>query len=233
MSQTTKPTKAVPSWHAEAIGLVRANFNHIHTAFLSASRRAVWLGLFLNYIKERGKKDGSIPHGQFRPFLQTNFPDTSISQAAVYMAIGRGVAEKAKLQISGNRTFATLANPEQLPPAVEKLIAGKDQQALFLEFKQAEEDDEGNLNPKRGRRKGQGGNSAEHLAAIRAAEEKARIENLELEAKDFAEWFLKNCGPEGVGKISDKAFLKFCDAIQTGWEFCSHLRAARSKKGAQ
>lgn len=229
---SAKLTKEPPAWHAEVIGRIRAGFDEIHQQFYSASRRAVWLGIYLHQAKERGKADKSIPHGQFGPWLKNNLPDLSRDTVAVYMTIGRGVLEKAKLSFSkfGKSEFC---HDGKLPEKIESLIAGKNQQALFLEFKQAEEIEDGILAPKRGRRKGEGGNSAEHLAAIKAAEEKARIDNLTIEAKDTAKWLLENCDPEGLGKIPDAAFAKFCQSIETAWTFCRDLRTARKSGGAQ
>jgi hypothetical protein len=147
------------------------------------------------------------------------------------MNLGRHVEEKAKLQNDKNYHFDDLRNPNRLPPAVESLIEGKTQNELFLEFKQAEEiEDEVEIQPKRGRRKGEGGNSAEHLAAIKAAEEKARLDNLTVEARERRQWLLDFCGPESLGKIPDAEAAKFIDVMETAWAFCRDLRNARKKK---
>jgi hypothetical protein len=50
--------KEAPDWHAEAIGLINGNFSAIDAALLEAGRKAIWLGLFLNRVKRRGKRIG-------------------------------------------------------------------------------------------------------------------------------------------------------------------------------
>jgi hypothetical protein len=227
----SKLVKAAPEWHAQAVGVIRSQFNEISDAFMSAARRATWLGLFLNYVKEKGKADKSIPHSQFGPWLEQNLPDISRRAISRYMTIGRDMAEKAKVQIGKNCHFDQMANPNYLPEKVEKLLEGKNQTELFLEARQAEEiADEVCNTRKRGRRKGEGGNSAEHLAAIKAAEEKARLDNLTVEARERRQWLLDFCGPESLGKIPDAEAAKFIDVMETAWAFCRDLRNARKKK---
>lgn len=152
--------KAAPAWHAEAVTLLKGNFGQIHNTFCDATKRAVWLGFFIVSIKERGKADGSIPHGQFMPWLAKHLPEIKHSQAAVYQTLARNVAEKGKIQISDFRKFES----GELPEKVLKLIEGKTQDQLMFSFKQVEETD-GELHAKRGRKKGEGGASREQRAA--------------------------------------------------------------------
>lgn len=154
MSSKNTLTKLPPAWHAEAIGILKDNAAGIHAAFLDATKRAVWLGIFLNEIKERGKADESIPHGQFGPWLEKNLPDLSWHQANVYMRLGRGVVEKGKVQIGD---FLQFARGGKLPESALKLIEGKTQQQLCLEFKQMEQNDAtGEMEKKVGRLQGEG-----------------------------------------------------------------------------
>jgi hypothetical protein len=120
------------AWHAEAVQMLKDNFSQIHSAFCDATKRAVWFGMFLNYIKERGKKDNTIPHGQFIPWLEKNYPELSRSQSKVYMQIGRDVCEKGKVQIADYRLFA---NWSDLPKSILDIIEGKTQHQLLLEFR--------------------------------------------------------------------------------------------------
>jgi hypothetical protein len=132
-----KLTKLAPAWHAEAAQMLNENFGKIHAAFTDATKRAVWLGLFLNDIKARGKDDGSIPHGQFMDWCKNNIPDLSYTQLGVYMKLALEVCEKGHFQINGFREFAGL--PGHLPPKIEKMIEGKTQQQLFLQFKNVDD----------------------------------------------------------------------------------------------
>jgi hypothetical protein len=170
--------KAVPAWHAEAVTMLKGNFEKIHTTFCDATKRAVWLGFFIVSIKERGKADGSIPHGQFMLWLAKHLPEISVSQTKVYQTLARNVAEKGKIQIADFRLFE---NGGDLPEKVLKLIEGKTQDQLMFSFKQVEDVNDGESRSKRGRKKGQGGASREQRVAARA-----RITDMEIaEVKAF------------------------------------------------
>lgn len=129
--------KAPPRWHAEAAQLLTENFGAIHAAFTDATKRAVWMGMFLNHIKAKGKEDGSIPHGEFMPWLEKNVPDVPGRTARTYMKLADGVCEKNQIQIGQFSQFAGL--PGHLPPKIEKAIEGQTQQQLFLSFKNVDE----------------------------------------------------------------------------------------------
>jgi hypothetical protein len=166
-----------PAWHAEAKQLLTENFGKIHRAFVDATQRAVWLGLFLVEVKERGKTDGSIPHGEFGPWLKRELPETHWDTVCTYMRLARSVAEKGEFQISDFLKFAEGANLSvlqiidadngSLPPKIrairnkiDDIVEGKTQQQLLLdmEFKQAKpgKNGDGELEPSRGRRAGEG-----------------------------------------------------------------------------
>lgn len=131
----TSLTKLTPQWHTEAATLLQQNFEQIHSNFLDSTKKAVWLGMFLNHIKEKGKADGSIPHGQFGPWLEVNLPTISRQTVKVYMRLATNVCEKGKFQIDDFRHFAELG---KLPPTVLQIIEGKTQHQLLLEFRNPE-----------------------------------------------------------------------------------------------
>jgi hypothetical protein len=133
----TKLQKLPPAWHAEAFDLLKANFEKIHSNFLNSTKKAVWLGIYLNYIKQRGKEDGSIPHGAFGPTLKKNIPEIVWHEANVYMRLARDVCEKGKFQIGDFHQFAHCGD---LPDSLLKIIEGKTQSQLFLEFKNVDAD---------------------------------------------------------------------------------------------
>jgi hypothetical protein len=228
MTSTKKLSTRAPEWHAEAATLIKAQADAIHTAFLNATRRAAWLGLFLNHVKVRGKADGSIPHGQFGPWLDKHLPELSRRTAGFYMSIGANLAEKAKVQIGENRQFAAMVKGE-IPESVEALIDGKTQNALFLEAKQAELKDDF-LSPKRGRLKGQGGASHEQRAAAQARDEAARIEALELDAESFGKWLDDSCDDKHLGLIHDAPFNALLDSLEAAVAYLRTVRTARKQK---
>lgn len=169
---TKSLTKRVPAWHAEAKQILSSQFAAVHEAFVSATNRAVWLGLFLNYLKERGKEDGSIPHGEFGPWLGRELPDIPWRQAQRYMDLGRGVAEKGHFELAdfcefardNKMDFLRILKAHDLSPklleikeTVERIVGGKTQVQLMLELKNV--DAEGNPRGP-GRLPGEGGRPA-------------------------------------------------------------------------
>lgn len=162
-----KLTKLPPAWHADAAEALRQNVDAIHAAFLDATGRAVSLGLFLNNIKQRGKEDGSIPHGQFGPWCAKHVLSVKYRQLHQYMDLAEGLIKFGKFQICDYRTFALGG---ELPQEIKLLIANKTQKQLLLEFKQADADG----NPRGpGRLPGEGGRRALTLAEGAAALQKA------------------------------------------------------------
>jgi hypothetical protein len=225
-----KLTKRAPDWHQDAAGLIRENFDLIHTSFLNATRRAAWLGLFLNYVKIRGKQDGTIPHGQFGPWLEQHIPDLSRSQLGAYLTMGLRLAEKAKIQISDNRKFATVVNAGEIPEPVAALIDNKTQNALFLEFKQAELKDD-YLRPKRGNLSGKGNTKKQRVDA-QASTESARLEALELQADTNTAWLLENSDDQHFGLLSDDTRAELLDALDTAATYLRHLVSKSSARVA-
>src|SRR5690348_3120458 len=107
--------KRIPEWHHEAKKLLAEHFAKINYQFLDSTKKEVWLGLFLQDIKARGKSDGSIPHGQFGKWMAENLPDVSLRQAQTYMQLAKDVCEKGKFQIRDFRVFAASG---ELPPPI-------------------------------------------------------------------------------------------------------------------
>lgn len=117
--------------------MLNENFDKIHAAFTDSTKRAVWMGMFLNHIKAKGKEDGSIPHGQFVEWLKKTVPSFSKTQVNVYMRLAVSVCEKGKFEIADFESFATNG---ELPPKISKMIEGQSQQELFLQFKNVDTD---------------------------------------------------------------------------------------------
>lgn len=227
MSSANKISKRTPLWHAEAVATIRDNFTSITTALLDATRRAVWLGLFLNHIKARGKEDGSIPHGLFRKWLEKNLPDLSRSSIAVYMAIGRNVMEKAELPFSKVQKL-DFSHPGELPGRVEKIIAGKDQRDLqpFLEYKQAKVVDD-YMVPAVGRLKGQGGATKLQREAAQQAAAASALEAQTSRATEFTDWLLGVSDDAHAGQWPQLDGDKLYEACETFAGYWGRLRGAR------
>ena len=134
--------KMAPDWHEEARKIAADNFAKDHANFLNATKRAVWWGMFFNHIKFRGDKktgDGSIPHGEFGPWLKKNVPEIPWRTANTYMSLATGACEKGHFEI---RQFSEFAGLGELPPKISKMIDGHTQQELFLQFKNVDADGE-------------------------------------------------------------------------------------------
>jgi hypothetical protein len=135
----------------------------------NAVKRSVILGLYCFSIKAH------LKHGQFQPWLAAHCPSVPYRTLSYHMKLASSaleacgskinslVAKVQTLHISHCGEILALPEakvPEEIKPLREKLsslIQGKTPHQLFGEFKQAEEDDAGEVAPKHGRLKGHGG----------------------------------------------------------------------------
>lgn len=206
-------------------------------------RRVVALGLYCYEIK------AGLAHGQFQKWLKAHCPDVSLRSLQAFMQLTAGVLSKCKISVKGvlanaqslrfshSGQLLTLPDsqiPDSARPLREKicsLIDGKTQSQLFLEFKQFKEDDD-DLKPKRGRRKGEGGASKAQRDAAKLADEKAQIAADELDAADFCKWIDQVCEIGRLPKISDKVWDKLQGRAKDLHDFMRRVSASR-KGGAQ
>jgi hypothetical protein len=132
-------------------------------------KRSVILGLYCFSIKAQ------LKHGQFQSWLKAHCPEAAYRTVQYHMKLASSAMEACGMQMKALEAKAQqlrfshcgeiLALPEakvpdEIKPLREKLsslIEGKSARQLFGEFKQAEEDDAGEVAPKHGRLKGQGG----------------------------------------------------------------------------
>jgi hypothetical protein len=223
---SNKLQKVAPKWHDEAKHMLLENFERVHNLFTESTKRAVWMGMFLNHIKTRGKEDKSIPHGQFRNWLAANVPALSNETLATYMRLATGVCEKGKFQISD---FLTFAKNGQLPPELAKLVEGKTQQQLFLEFKQVDDDDLENPNAKRGHNKGSKGLTKEMREKAKLRAEQDRINDLEEKIIENIDWLRDIADAKNLGMMDGKLIKRFCDACDTASGYGQTVIAARKE----
>lgn len=227
-----KLQRMAPEWHAEAAELMVENFGAIHESFLDSTKKAVWLGLLFNFTKQRGKEDKSIPHGMFGPWLAKNVPSLNRDTVATYMRLAKNVAEKGEFQISD---FANFAHAGDLPNPILKLIEGKTQQQLLFDYRQSKFDADGNEilsadGSRRGRRRGQGGASKEQRAAHAAAEEEARLAEIEITAGETAGWLMEKSDDKNLGLISGTAnFKKLHKAVVTAAGYLNRFEKGGAK----
>ena len=121
-------------------------------------RRIIVCGLYLETIK------ADLPHGQFGKWLETYCPEISRRTISVWMSLTSNIREACGIKLAAAANLkspiyeAITLPPEDRPEEVrdvcarmDELMAGKSARQLLLEFKQAEEDEDGNLVARRGR----------------------------------------------------------------------------------
>jgi hypothetical protein len=156
----TKSLEALPPWHRAVIAASKENSEKVRLILMDAAKRTVWFGILLDGAKERGKRDKSIPHGQFNnwcaAFLDDLRQQTWRKQA---LTIGRHLIEKTKFKLSDAEHDKMIANPGYLPEPIQNVIDGKTRKILLLEAKECYErhDSEGVLEGRLGRLPGEGG----------------------------------------------------------------------------
>ena len=123
--------------------------------------------------------------------------------------------------------------PEKLKAVREKIfeiVDGKTQKQLFVEFKQAEEDESDNPKPKRGQLKGSKGLTKEMRERAAQREEAARITELEVETGDVTKFLLENSDVKNFGAIDPKVLAKLAEAMETAQGFIKRLEDSRKSK---
>lgn len=219
-------------------------------------RRIVALGLFAWELKETQLKHGEFgawlaancpklatqnEQGRARPSraLQGYMELTKgVLESVGFSSVGKYLAtvKSANNALLNGGKFLLIADkkvPEDIKPLREKIFAlvdGKTQRSLFMEFKQAEEDDSGELKKKRGRLKNQGGASAEQRAAAAERAERERIEDIESASEDFITFATENADDKHLGMISVKLFDKVADAAELLTTYCKRVQQMRRGK---
>ncbi len=236
--EVLKPTKLVPAVNLQSGNDAAAakQLNKLFADAQNGMRRVLALGLFAWEIKEGQLDHGEFGAwlAKHCPKLAT---ENSITGKPVpsralsgYMELTKNVLESCgcpsiKNYLATVAKFADDANlkpgqflliadkkvPESLAPMREKifsLVDGKTQRALFMEFKQCEED---SAKPKRGRLKGQGGATKEQRANAEELERQERITERTLKAEEIADWLIEMSDDAGFGEIAGTAELDILD----------------------
>jgi hypothetical protein len=196
-------------------------------------RRIMALGLFAWEIKEQHLNRGEFGPwlAAYAPALARTDAKTGKTKASSalssYMGMAKDVLESHKFTIKkylglisnsharGNcrgGNFLLLPDaevPKEIRPLHNKIcssVDGKTKRQIMLGFKQVEDDGDGNLKVKRGRRKGEGGASKEQREQAAGRDEKDRLEAIKLEATNFVGWINQNADNDHLGKVEDQAF---------------------------
>jgi hypothetical protein len=209
--------------------------NKLFTEAQNGMRRVVALGLFAWEIKEGQLKHGEFGAwlAEHCPKLATLDSVTGRAKPSRalsgYMELTKNVLESCgcptiEKYLATVAKFADDANlkpgqflliadkkvPETLAPMREKifsLVDGKTQRALFMEFKQTDDDEK----PKRGRLKGQGGATKEQRANAAELEAQERITEKKLRAEEISNWLIEMSDDAGLGEIAGTLELDVLD----------------------
>lgn len=229
-----KSLQRVPSLKSGKNAEAAAKLRELVTDARNGVRRIVALGLFCMHMKTE------LPHGQFARWLEAHCADISYRSLRAYMQLAEGVLKKCgipnwqSLPICHGGEILLLPKakvPKESLPLREKIFAlidGKSAHQLMLDFKQSDEDEDGNLKPKRGRTKGCKGTTKEQRQAAREREERERIDEIEISAGEYRKWMEKHGDAKGVGLISAGEFKKLSETVE--W-FHGVLKALKHQRG--
>ena len=144
-------------------------------------------GAYLDYLVSR------LPHGTLGKWIAQHVPEISWRTVQAWRQLYGGVLESVganaqrAAHISGGPVALLAASVDELPAEARELrekidaqIAGKTARQLFLAFRSVDEDEEGNLRVKVGRRAGEGGRTPDPresnaLVLVRAKRCKQKI----------------------------------------------------------
>lgn len=173
----SKLQKTPPAWHAKVIAEIEREFAETNELTETARRRRARLGMMLIWIKAAGKADGSIPHGEFGPWLQKHLPAIPCRTAGDYITEAKSILDLLGWQIGEIRNFET--PPHKLLTAKSDDLAGEDkahQKALLkvidqshfravTKYAQVHLVDDATV-PKIGRAKGEGGRPPDPTGSV-------------------------------------------------------------------
>ena len=184
-----------------------------------------------------------LPHGEFKPWLEKYCPD--IPRRTIYN--WRNTA-KNLMEWAGIKSATVALLPEspdryltlpadQVPEkfrrfqarALEAIRAtdGPQQLMLFLGFKQATLDADGNAVKQRGRHKGCAGNPKAQRTAAQAAKERGRLEALTLDCEHVTQWLLEAADDEHLGLVEDHLIPPLQESLQIALDYVRRLQASR------
>jgi hypothetical protein len=232
-----------PAWHAKVAEELAKDFTEINAMEMTTRKRRAYLGLKFIWVKEQGKADKSIPHGQFFAWLETNVPNIPRPTISDYMTEARSISEKMQWQISEFPIFEVpphqlLANPDSVKTDKSReerqllldLVEGRGRFRPVTEYKQVEDDPsgEGPVRTARGNHSGKGNPKANRVAAAAAAD-KAAQKAFELEADSNANWLEFSADDEHIGRLAPESFAKLLKAVETARSYMLQRKTSRKE----
>lgn len=234
--------------------LAAAELKRLYTDAQDGIKRVIAVGLFAWQLKLE-----KLKRGQFGIWLHLNAPELcresqngfrASSSLTSYMGLTKNLLESAGWTLE--KFFAAASKSQQLKASpifllsdpssldlpenvqalrgkIETIIEGKSARQLMLDFKQTEEDADGNLKVKRGRRKGQGGASAKQRAEAKAREEAKTVMGMESNALLFGAWIDEVCDLKHLPLISDAAWTELAEKAEALVAFMRQVNQARKE----
>ena len=239
----SKLTKHAPAWHAQAAAELNKDFTEINAVEMSQAKRRAYLGLKFIFVKEKGKADQSIPHGQFEGWLKTNcaaIPRTTIGD---YITEANSLCDRMGWQKSDFRIFEIpphklLEMPKaDLKPKDQKaqqllldLVEGNGKFRRVTEYKQVREgDDIGERTSPRGQLKGSKGLTKAQREAARDLTEAEESAEFDRQIIETTNWLNEHADHKKLGTRETKLLVKLQAAAQTASGFITRL--IESRKG--
>jgi hypothetical protein len=198
-------------------------------------RRVLICGAFLDHIVSQ------LPHGQLEKWMQSHAPDLPLRTVRAWRQLYQGVLEicgvkTAAIAAISSSPVALLAAPLDklhgealsMREKIEAQIQGKTAKQLFLEFKSADEDDDGNLFVKVGRRAGEGGRAPEPTSPT------AQVELLRARSVRRCEAIAKELEALGAGftTMPDAQVLALQSLLETHAKACAAWLRVRPEQRA-
>lgn len=225
---------------------IAADFKDAFAKTERASKVVAAFGVLAAHVKTN-----LLRHGQFGDWVEAQCGATSYRSVRGYMKFAESVLKKSgvrsldafvskwqDLPICHRGEFLLLPD-NQVPEPVRKIrkkaldiMENKTVNQLFFEFKQAEEDEQGNAKKKVGRLPGHGGATHAQREAKQAADKKADKVAKEAAIKGFGLWIKKNCvdTADGIGLVvSDAALQSLNDWCKVAFDYTTRILAARGK----
>lgn len=192
----------------------------IKTLRLKHSQWGPWLATHAPELCRRDSKtDQPKPSASLSTYMQMT-KDVLEDMGFTIDKYFQHVSNSQQLGICRDGKFL-LKDPRKLPEPVRKLhdefctrVDGKSAKQIRFAFGQVEEDSTGDVKPKRGRLKGQGGASKAQRDAAAAADAKADRDARNLEADATTKWLLENADAKHAGEFDTARAEKLCEAAE-------------------
>jgi len=228
--------KKGPKWHKQVAAELIKEFRETNELSEKARHRRLRLGFMFLFVKEMGKEDESIPHGQFVPWLEANCPAIPRRTSTDYMTEAKSVCELVGWQVADviklkpHKLLGSASESDRKKH--EKFFEIINQKGSFRAVTEYKQVDEETGQPRVGRLPGHGGASKEQRVNADERERQERLTERKLKAVEISEWLTEMSDDKGFGEIFGAPELIQLDlAMETARGYIRH--GAPEPEGAQ